>query len=50
MGAHVYIHTYIYTHMEGTRSPGAGVTGDCEPPDMGAGRPTQVLYKSSVPS
>lgn len=43
-------HTHIHTHMEGTRSPGAGVTGDCEAPAMGAGSPTWVLYKSSVPT
>jgi hypothetical protein len=29
--------------QEGAGSPGAGVTGHGEPPDMGAGNQTQIL-------
>lgn len=25
----------VHTETRGVRSPGAGVTGDCEPPEMG---------------
>jgi hypothetical protein len=31
---------------EGITSPGAGVTSECESPDVGAGNPTQVLCKT----
>lgn len=27
----------VHTETRGVRSPGAGVTGDCEPPEVGAG-------------
>lgn len=35
---------------EGIRSPVAGVTGLCEPPDVGSGNPTLVLWKSGTSS
>lgn len=30
------------------KSPGAGVRGECEPPDVGAGNPTQIFCKSNL--
>lgn len=30
----------------GTESPGAGVSGTCEPFDIGAGNPTPVFWKN----
>lgn len=35
---------------EGTGSPGAGITGGCEPPNVGARNWTRVLDKSSTSS
>lgn len=29
----------------GTRSPRGGITGGCEPPNMGAGDHTQLYYR-----
>lgn len=36
-----------YQPEEGIRSSGDGFTGNCEPPDVGAGNQTQALYESS---
>ena len=33
--------------VEAVRSPGTGVAGHCEPPDVGAGNQTQVFWKNS---
>lgn len=43
----------FYTHLYGCLgrpeedigSPGTGVTGGCEPPDLGTGNPTKVLWE-----
>lgn len=37
----------VWWPEEGLRSPGVGVTGTCEPPDMGAGTWPQFLWESS---
>lgn len=30
------------------RSPESGITGDCDPPDMGSGNQNQVFCQSSI--
>lgn len=42
----VCAHMQVSTESRDIRSPGAGVAGGCEPPDMDAGNWTWVLYKS----
>lgn len=32
------------------KSPGAGVRGEWEPPDVGAGNPTQFVFLTTEPS
>lgn len=52
-----YVHQYVRERLctwgqclgrseEGTSSPGAGITGSCQPPSMDAESPTQILWKS----
>ena len=51
---HVCMHTHTPVQMlaeaRSAGCPGAGVPGDCEPPDVGAGDQSLVLHKNSVHS
>lgn len=52
MGVYLYVGMYlwIYEHIEDGDicSIGAGVTGDCELPNVYAGKKIQVFWKSST--
>lgn len=41
-----FVHITAVPRVRDLGSPGVGVTGGCEPPDVGAGNQTQVFYKS----
>lgn len=40
----------LWSIEDGIRSPGAGVTGCCKPPNVGSETYTQVLFKSNTNS
>lgn len=42
------VSAWCLQRSEGVRSPTAGVTGNSEPPGMGAGNLAYVLWKSST--
>lgn len=48
---YVFVSEYGYMHVSATQnehqSPGPGVTGSPESPDVNGGNPTQVLYRNS---
>lgn len=39
--------TWVPSDVRGVRSPSTGVRNDCEPPDVGAGERSWVLWESS---
>lgn len=41
-------HNCRFFWAKGVRLPGAGVTGDCKPPEPGSGNQAQVLWKSGM--
>ena len=43
----MYVSELMSTGTSGVESPGAGLASSCEPPNVGAQNPAQVLRKSS---